>query len=188
MKTANFWCFFNFLNFLSSWVDRFENGCFKFQPEPRSGRPRTARTPEKIQAAKEMIEENPKISEDKLAQIVGTSTRSVGRILKDDLGLKSYKIQIKQQLSRDAPEKRYDFANTMLELIDSGELDTGKIIFSDESHFYLNNEVYNRQNCRIWGTERPTYCAVQPLHPVKVTVWAGIWSGGVIGPYFFLQQ
>ena len=25
----------------------------------------------------------------------------------------------------------------------------------------------------------------QPLHPQRVTVWCGFWSGGVIGPYFF---
>lgn len=25
----------------------------------------------------------------------------------------------------------------------------------------------------------------RPLHPPKVTVWCALWSGGIIGPYFF---
>ena len=24
-----------------------------------------------------------------------------------------------------------------------------------------------------------------PMHPEKVTVWCGLWAGGIIGPYFF---
>lgn len=28
----------------------------------------------------------------------------------------------------------------------------------------------------------------RPLHPQKVTVWCAIWSGGVIGPYFFENE
>ena len=23
------------------------------------------------------------------------------------------------------------------------------------------------------------------MHPEKVTVWCGLWAGGIIGPYFF---
>ena len=27
-----------------------------------------------------------------------------------------------------------------------------------------------------------------PLHPQKVTVWCGFHAGGVIGPYFFVDE
>ena len=27
-----------------------------------------------------------------------------------------------------------------------------------------------------------------PLHPQKVTVWCGFHAGGVIGPYFFMDE
>jgi len=39
----------------------------------------------------------------------------------------------------------------------------------------------NKQNCRLWGTENPQQIERQ-MHPERVTVWCGFWSGG---PYFF---
>jgi hypothetical protein len=26
------------------------------------------------------------------------------------------------------------------------------------------------------------------MHPQRVTVWCGLWAGGVIGPYFFEDE
>ena len=47
-------------------------------------------------------------------------------------------------------------------------------IFSDEAHFDLGGYV-NKQYCRIWGTENPK----------RFTVWCGLWSRGIIEPFFF---
>ena len=27
-----------------------------------------------------------------------------------------------------------------------------------------------------------------PMHPARVTVWCGFWSGGIIGPFFFENE
>ena len=59
-----------------------------------------------------------------------------------------------------------------------------KILFSDEAHFWLNGYV-NKQNCRIWNEDQPEALQVLPMHPEKVTVWCGLWAGGIIRPYFF---
>ena len=61
---------------------------------------------------------------------------------------------------------------------------TKKIIFSDEAHFHLSGFV-NKQNCRIWANENPRVIVEKPMYPERVTVWCGLWAGGVIGPYFF---
>ena len=37
------------------------------------------------------------------------------------------------------------------------------IILSDEAHFDLGGYV-NKQNCRIWGTEKPHACIEKPTH------------------------
>ena len=55
---------------------------------------------------------------------------------------------------------------------------------SDEAHFYLNRFV-NKQNCRIWAIENPKIVHQRKLHPIKCTVWCGVTSERVIGPYFF---
>ncbi|GFT93627.1 uncharacterized protein TNCV_677581 [Trichonephila clavipes] len=59
-----------------------------------------------------------------------------------------------------------------------------RILLSDEAHFWLNGYV-NKQKCRIWSEANPQVYVETPLHPEKLTVWCGLWAGGIIGPYFF---
>ena len=54
---------------------------------------------------------------------------------------------------------------------------------SDKAHFHLGGYV-NKQNCRIWVSENPK----KPLYSQCVTVWYGFWAGGIIRPYFFLNE
>ena len=42
----------------------------------------------------------------------------------------------------------------------------------------------NRQNYRIWGTEKPEIVTVRPLNPLKITVWAAMNAECIIGPVF----
>ena len=62
-----------------------------------------------------------------------------------------------------------------------------EIIFSDEAHFDLGGYV-NRQNCCIWGTEKPHAYIEKPTQPKQLTVWCGFWSRGIIGPFFFENE
>ncbi|GFX07026.1 uncharacterized protein TNCV_1556291 [Trichonephila clavipes] len=59
-----------------------------------------------------------------------------------------------------------------------------RILFSDETHFWLNGYV-NKQNCRICSEANPQVYVVTPLHPEKLTVWCALWAGGIIGLYIF---
>ena len=58
-----------------------------------------------------------------------------------------------------------------------------KIIFSDEAHFRLNGFV-NKQNMHYWS-DNPHVLNEPSLNGEKMTVWCGLWAGGIIGPYFF---
>ena len=58
---------------------------------PRTGRPRTVRTPERIKAVRARIRRNPRRSQRKLASQMGVSRSSIQMILKEDLGLTPYK-------------------------------------------------------------------------------------------------
>ncbi|KAI8123095.1 hypothetical protein CVS40_6188 [Lucilia cuprina] len=79
--------------------------------------------------------------------------------------------------------RRRTYANRMLQLAHDNPGFHEKIIMSDEAHFHLNGYV-NKQNSRFWGVENPQIIH----HPLKVTVWCAIWSGGIIGPYFFENE
>ena len=57
-----------------------------------------------------------------------------------------------------------------------------KIIFSDETHFHLGGYV-NKQ-----GSENPHVVMEKPMHPQRVIVQCGFWSGGIIGPFFFENE
>ncbi|GFW47144.1 putative transposable element [Trichonephila clavipes] len=59
-----------------------------------------------------------------------------------------------------------------------------RILFSDETYFWLNG-YFNKQNCCIWNEANPQVYVETPLHPVKLTVWCALWAGGIIGSYFF---
>ena len=57
-------------------------------------------------------------------------------------------------------------------------------MFSDGVQFWPNRYV-NKQNCRFWSEDQLEALQKLPMHPEKVTVWRGLWAGGIIGPYFF---
>jgi hypothetical protein len=57
-----------------------------------------------------------------------------------------------------------------------------KIWFSD-GHFYLDGHC-NKQNMRIWRSEKPEIFIEKSSHPQYVTVWCAISAQVLIGFYF----
>ena len=165
-------------------IDRWERTGSVCDDNTNKGHPVTVRTPEKVDQAAAILEHDPNISHRRLAQAIGTSRETARIIMRKDLQLFPYKIQLTQYISPAAISARLDFANLMIEKMERGEIDFGKIIFSDEAHFHLEGYV-NRQNMRFWGTSKPDFSAVTRLHPKRVTVWLGINKDGYVGPYFF---
>ena len=62
-----------------------------------------------------------------------------------------------------------------------------KIIFSDEIYFDLGGYI-NKENCCIWGIEKPHAYIEKPTQPKRVTVWCRFWSKGIIGSFFFFEN
>ena len=78
------------------------------QNKDHSGRKRTARSEENIAMIEERIKESSQ-SLRKLAAETGLKRKSVRRILKHDLKLKSYKLHMSQQLSINDQTRRLEF-------------------------------------------------------------------------------
>ncbi|XP_048484480.1 uncharacterized protein LOC125490157 [Plutella xylostella] len=164
---------------IKKWVEKFEETGSTLNMK-REGTTRTTRSEENVLRVSDSVRQNPDLSTRKRSAELGIPRTSVRRILKLDLKLHPYKIQLVQELKPNDLNLRKLFAETMLERFKS----FNNILFSDEAHFHLNGHV-NKQNCRYWSTENPKAKHERPLHSPKVTVWAAISSKGIIGPYFF---
>lgn len=164
-------------------VEKFETQ-FSLLDNIRPIRPHSARSAENIAAVAESVREDRTESIRRRSQALGLSYATTWRILRKDLGLKPYKIQLVQELKPTDLENRHRFSRWALKKISEDQHFSNKILFSDEAHFWLNGYV-NKQNARIWGNEQPEEVEQLPLHPEKTTVWCGLWAGGIIGPYFF---
>lgn len=148
------------------------------------GRNRIVRTEQNIAVVQDSVAVSPQKSLHRRSQQLGISPSSLHRILKFDLHMHAYKIQLTQYLKPTDHHQRRLFAQWILAKQEEDNNFAKRIIFSDEAHFHLCGFV-NRQNCRIWGRDNPRVFQQNQMHPLRTTVWCGLWAGGVIGPFFF---
>lgn len=167
------------LQTIKNWVAKFEETGSTLD-KPRLGRPRTSRTEQNIDTVAQSIRENPTQSTRKRSSALNVSRTSLQRILKKDLLMHPYKIQLVQELKETDAIQRVNYANEMFNRFTS----FNNIMFSDEAHFHINGHV-SKQNCRYWSPINPKLKHQKPLHSPKVTVWAAMSAHGIIGPYFF---
>ena len=149
----------------------------------RCGRPRTIRNDASIQLVATSVDDQPRLSTRRRSMQLQMSRTSLQRILTKDLKYHPYKIQLTQELHPTDYQKRLDFATRFLQLAENEDF-VNNLIMTDEAHFHLSGFV-NKQNCRFWASENPKEVHERPLHTAKVTVWCGITSSRIIGPYFF---
>jgi hypothetical protein len=57
-----------------------------------------------------------------------------------------------------------------------------RILWTDEPSFKLNGQI-NRHNSVYWCDSNPHEVIQEELNVPGLTVWAGIWSGGILGPF-----
>lgn len=150
---------------------------------PCTGRPRTVHTEENIQRVVDSVQDSPETSTRRRSAQLGLSRRSVQRILAA-LHMFPYKVQLVQELKPLDYQQRLDYAISFRQKAEENRDFINNLIMSDEAHFHLNGFV-NKQNSRIWATENPRTVHQQQLHPLKCTVWCGVSSERIIGPYFF---
>ncbi|CAH1972213.1 unnamed protein product [Acanthoscelides obtectus] len=104
------------------------------------------------------------------ASQLGLCYSTTWKILRWELGVKPYKIQLVQELKPHDLPQPFQF----------GEWALAKL--EEDPHFYRSSLL---QNCRIWSEDYPEALQELPMHPEKITVWCGLWASGIIGPYFF---
>ena len=152
----------------------------------RSGRPRTVRTQENREAVAEALQRSPRKSTRRASVELHISQRTILRLYRD-LRLKPWRPRLVQKLLPDDTEKRLEFAQELLEMAEDEPDLWDRIIWSDEASFKLNGHV-NRHNCIFWSADNPHLIMEEEVNATGVTVWAGVWSQGLIGPFFFTES
>lgn len=163
------------------WVENFR-ACGSVVKK-RVGAQRTVRTPENIERVRRSVLQSPKRSARKHAASLALSSRTVRRILHEDLQFHPYKMVMAQELSQQDRQNRLQACENFIENLP----EDAHIFFSDEAHFHISGCV-NKQNMRYWSSENPREIHERPLHSDKVTVWCAICAEYIIGPYFFEEN
>lgn len=150
---------------------------------PRSGRPRSATSEANVTTIAESVVHSPKKSHRKRSAEFDISVTSVHRIMKS-LKLKPYRPQLHQGLLEDDFDRRVEFSELFVIRCEADSDFQNRVLWTDEASFKLNGRV-NRHNCVYWSDVNPHEVLQEELNVPGITVWAGIWSGGIVGPYFF---
>ena len=123
---------------------------------------------------KKRIKRNHRIFLHKVARETGINRESVRRIVKNELGLKPYKLQKVQLLTEKMKEIRVQRSQLLLKRAAGQD-----VLFTDEKIFTIE-AVHNHQNDRIWAENPPLSDAIvtHSQHASSVMVWAGICASG----------
>jgi len=166
---------------ITRWAQTFE-GTGSVQARQYRRRPHRL-TPATLQAVKRAIQRRPRLSLRRLGVRTGIPLTTVHRAIRHQLGLFPFKLQLVQRLHRGDKAKRLQFCHWLLSKWRLTSFRKG-LIMTDEAHFHLDGSVV-KQNCRVWGTEPPHEVAFRQGQSPHVTVWCGVASWGIVGPYFF---
>ena len=150
---------------------------------PRSGRPISVTTEENRQLVQGAFSASPKQSARRASIELEISDRSIRRMLQA-LGMKPYKPNLLHALNEDDPDRRLQFCETFLQFYENSAEITDQIIWSDEATFKVNGHV-NRHNSVYWCETNPREILEKEVNVPGITVWGGISSSGMIGPFFF---
>uniref|UniRef100_A0A6A7FUG0 Uncharacterized protein n=1 Tax=Hirondellea gigas TaxID=1518452 RepID=A0A6A7FUG0_9CRUS len=154
---------------------------------PRSGRPRTARTPQLIKSVREKLRRNPERNIAQLAREAHVGQATMHQIVTKDLGKHSYKKVRRQLISEATKLKRLQRAK---QLLTAGT--RCPIIWTDEKIFTVER-FHNSQNYGILAKnieDIPHNIRVvgKRQKPASCMVWAGVTCDGQKTPLIFIEE
>ena len=171
---------------VSRTIKRFQETCSNNDIQGKC-RPRTSNTNANRKKIKLQIQKNPRLSSRKIAKFNKIPRTSVQRIIKNDLKLKSYKLQKAQLLTDSMKNLRLKRCQALRKRFSNNR--HRSIVFSDEKLFTIE-QSHNRQNDRIWSKEAPSpqdRIVSRSHKPKSLMIWAGITYNGKT-PLVFIDQ
>lgn len=150
----------------------------------RSGRPKSVVTPENKEIVMQELNRSPDKakSQRRLSSVLNIKRRSLQRIMKD-LKLRPYHPRLINALQEDDPDRRLQFAEEWMTMLQNNPDLATHVIWTDEAKFHLSGCV-NRHNCVYWRENNPEITIEIDKKSPGVMVWAGLSYEGVTGPFF----
>ena len=165
-------------------VRKFETHCTVCNVNKgNSGRRRTSTNPASSATVLEHFTRSPQKSTTQCARETEFSRTSKRRILKA-AKWKCYTPRLMHAMNEDDPDRRIQYCEWFQHMVGEDEEFVKKIVWSDEAQFKLNGTV-NRHNCVYWAPNNPRVHVDKAVNLPGVTVWCGLSSRGLIGPFFF---
>ena len=121
---------------INRWINEFR-GDRLFRRKQDSGRPRSVRSKETPRQVERSALDSPERSVRHWAQSLGLKRTSLNTILRKDLRLHPYRIQVRQKLTPEDRSRRVKMAQWFAE--HPAVLD--RLWFTDEAHFWLSEHV-----------------------------------------------
>lgn len=101
---------------ISFWVSEFKRGRTDIRDESRSGRPKTATTPEFVAQVKEMVQQDRRVKVREIGEAIGISSERVLHILKEQLGMRKMCARwVPHLLNDQQKERREELSRSNLE-------------------------------------------------------------------------
>ena len=152
-----------------------------------SGRRRTTRTAENIDAVRDLLQENPHMSARR--NPIPISRASFNRITRQDIKWHPYRMHVRHELLPADFARRLRFSVWLNERC-RRENFLDSFLIGDEASFVMNGEV-NTQNVRQYAPKGhpPAFNFERSHSREHLMVWAALCGNGMIfGPYFFEQN
>lgn len=159
------------------------------EKKPSPGRPRNIRNKQLVKVVRNRVLRNSKVNCRKMARELQKSRMTIHRVLRNDLGLKAYKLQIRQKLTEPNKQNRLVKCKAILSRI--MQTRGRPILFSDEKIFSVSQN-FNKQNDRIYAISIEDACKKgrfvgKRQSDESVMVWLGICKDGTTDPIFIPQ-
>lgn len=166
-------------------IDRY-NETLQVSDRPRSGRPRVVRTPAAIKAVENRIRRNPLRKQKIMAREMQISTRSMSRIIKNDLQMGAFRRSTGHLLTDALKDIRMKRSRNLIKRYAGNK--HRKILFTDEKIFTIE-EKFNKQNDKVYAhSSAEARQAIKKVerghHPASIMVWWGVSYQGVTQLHF----
>ena len=140
------------LAMITKWFNRFRSGNFSVEDARREGRPKTATNDDNVAAVKAAIEEDSRVTLEKLEELLGIDATSIWRILTENLGFSKKAAKwVPHQLTPEHKASRVIFSRQCLQRFKDGKSAAWKQIVTGDETWIYNCDPETKSQSMVWS-------------------------------------